>query len=221
MKRPGMAGAGILLATIVSLEACGSNPPPEPVGESAAPAVAPAPSTPTTRTAAPAVTAATAGATTPSPTPSGPPIVVGSPGSGKKELVLADAFKPGDWTEGSYTPANETEAVKAMAAEVSCSARQAKELEYRFAQVQGRLTVQVAQDMRSVNPDMELEFALTADGRQVDVKNAEFTGKPELSTDLAGVTVLKIGVKPAPGTSNQCKGGNSANALITSAVIEQ
>lgn len=76
--------------------------------------------------------------------------MVGSPGSGDKELVLADAFNPGDWTEGSYTPANETVPVRAMATEVYCNSRQIKELEYRFAQVQGRLTAQVAQDRRRI-----------------------------------------------------------------------
>lgn len=75
--------------------------------------------------------------------------------------------------------------------------------------------------MRSVSADMELEFSLTANGRQVDVKNADFTGKPELSTDLAGVTVLKIGVKPAPGMTGQCSGRQTANALITSVVIKE
>jgi hypothetical protein len=216
MKASRIAGAGIILATIVSLAGCGSNPPPDPV-ESARPVAATASSAPVETSAAPTVVATAHS----SPTPSGPPIVVGSPGSGKKELVLADAFNPGDWTEGSYTPANETTAIKAMAAEVYCNTRQAKELEYRFAQVQGRLTVQVAQDMRSASPDMELEFSLTADGRQVDVKNAEFTGKPELSTDLAGVTVLKIGVKPVPGNSKQCTGSDTTNALITNVVIQQ
>lgn len=217
MRFPNWVRVGIFLAIGIHVASCG-GPPQPPSGSTATPIQAAQPATPT-RTAI--SSAPTAVATPYSPTPSGPPIVVGSPGSGEKELVLADAFNAGDWTEGSYTPANETAAVRAMATEVYCNSRQSKDVEYRFAQVEGRLTVQVAQDMRSASPDMELEFSLTADGRQVDVKNADFKGKPELSTELAGVTVLRIGVKPAPGMSGQCKSSQAANALLTSVVIQQ
>lgn len=151
-------------------------------------------------------------------TPSGPPIVAASPGVGKQVLVLSDAFDAGEWTAGSYTPANETAAVDAMATSVDCYTDELKPVEFRFARVEGTLLVQVAQDMRSENPDMEMEFALVADGRQVTTKNINFTSKAELSTDLAGVTVLRIGVRAAPG---ECRNSDRASALITSVVVEQ
>lgn len=132
--------------------------------------------------------------------------------------MLSDAFSEGDWTAGSYAPANETTAVDAMAVEVDCYTRQPQQVEYRFAQVRGQLAVEVAQDMRSASPDVEVEFSLEADGRQISAKNVKFKDKAELTTDLAGVTVLRIGAKTAPNQA-ACKG--TANALITSIVVEQ
>lgn len=225
MKVHGRTQAALLMAAMLLGAGCGTptgqGATVTPAGEAPAPTAAPQTSAPVTPTPSPTdPTAAVGNATPQSAQPSGPPIVVASPGSGRRELVLADAFDPGDWTEGSYTPANETTAVRAMATQVRCRTSRPETLEFRFAQVQGRLMVQVAQDMRSDSPDFELEFSLTADGRQVDVKNADFKGKPELSADLAGITVLRIGVQAAPGTANSgCEG--SANALITSIVVEQ
>lgn len=225
MKVLGKIGASAWLGAIVIMAGCGSNPgtiagqqttPPPPETTSA-----PTVSNPATTESSTTPTTHTATVTPNSPMPSGPPIVTGQPGVGSKELVLADAFDAGEWTEGSYTPANQTAATRAMAAEVTCWSRDPKLLEYRFAQVQGRLRAQVAQDMRSPSPDVELEFSLIADGRQVDVKNADFKGQPELSADLAGVTVLRIGVKPAPGTADQCRNADTATALITSVIVEQ
>lgn len=135
-------------------------------------------------------------------------------------LLLSDAFDKGEWTEGSYTPANETATVNnALAYKMYCRSNASVQwVEYRFAQVTGRLHVAVAQDMRSEASDVELEFSLEADGRQIEAKNINFTGKAELSTDLAGVTVLKIGVRPAPGT--RCNStSKTITALITSIAI--
>lgn len=213
------AKSAFCLALFILAAGCGNAP--QNVAGGATTAATGPESPPTQTTSAPAGPSQTASAAPASPTPTDPPVVMGKPGSGKKKLVLADAFNPGQWTEGSYTPANETEPVSAMATEVRCGSRAAKTVEYRFAQVEGRLTAQVAQDMYSESPDLELEYSLTADGRQVDVKNGDFKGKPELSTDLAGVTVLRISVKGAPGTTNQCSSSQSANALITSVIIEQ
>lgn len=141
-----------------------------------------------------------------------------TPGASRQVLLLSDAFDKGDWTEGSYTPANETETVNnAMALKLYCGDRSIEWVEYRFAQMTGRIQVQVAQDMRSEASDAELEFSLEADGRKTEAKNINFKGKAELSTDLAGVTVLKIGVRSAP--NNPCR-SKYVNALITSIVIQ-
>lgn len=204
-----------LAATLV---ACGTAPP------SAAPVATPTvtATTPTPTTPTPATTSTSSVTPSSSGTPTGPPIVVSSPGSGKQVLLLADAFDKGQWEEGSYTPANETAAVKnAMAISVRCTDDRLKPLEYRFAQVRGKITVQVAQDMRSTNPDLELEFALVADGRQLEAKNVKFKDKAELTTDLAGVTVLRIGVRAAPAMARSCPKYEPANALITSVTVEQ
>lgn len=153
-------------------------------------------------------------------TPSGPPIVVASPGVTRQVLLLSDAFDPGEWTEGSYTPANEPAPVNnAMALQLSCTSRSVQVVEYRFAQLTGRVAVQVAQDMRSEASDAELAFSLEADGRQIEAKNINFKDKAELSTDLAGVTVLKVGVRAAP--SSPCRSSKTVNALITSIVIQK
>lgn len=142
-----------------------------------------------------------------------------TPGASRQVLLLSDAFDKGEWTSGSYTPANETAAVNnAIALSMYCNTRTIQWVEYRFAQVTGRIQVQVAQDMRSQASDAELEFSLEADGRQTEAKNIDFKGKAELSTDLAGVTVLKIGVRAAPTTP--CRSGKTVNALITSIVIQ-
>ncbi|MDO5499511.1 MAG: hypothetical protein Q4F67_07515 [Propionibacteriaceae bacterium] len=221
MRSSRRAWAAMGLGAILLVASCGS--PPAPVNQSAVPPAATtnAPTTaPPTPTPTPAPSATpSASATNGGATPDGPPIVMASPGSGKQELVLADAFDRGRWSEGSFTPANETDAIRAMATTVDCYTSQPRMLEYRFAQVQGRIVVQVAQDMRSDSPDVEIEFSLTADGRQVAVQNANFTDKPELSAELSGVTVLRIGAKTAPGTRRQCNG--EANALVTSVVVEQ
>lgn len=156
-----------------------------------------------------------------SPTPSGPPIVGANPGSGRKVLLLSDTFSRGDWGEGSYTPVDESSPVNAMAASIGCSSRTVEPIEFRFAKVTGRITVQVAQDMKSANPDLELEYSLTADGRQTEAKNINFKGRAELSSQLEGVTVLRIGVKLSPAQLQQCNRSGSANALITSIVVEQ
>ncbi len=146
--------------------------------------------------------------------------MVASPGSGRKVLLLSDAFSSGSWTSGEFTPVDETAPVNAMAMSVGCYDSRKAPLEYRFARVTGRISIQVAQAMTSKNPDLELEYSLTADGRQLEAKNITFKGKAELSTDLGGVTVLRIAVRTIQGSSKDCNAGD-AIALITSVVVEQ
>ena len=137
-------------------------------------------------------------------------------------MLLDDAFNPGYWKTGSYTPANETKPVAdAMAIEVGCEtkAREPQYIEYRFSQVHGKLTVSVAQDINSKNSDHHLEFSLVANGRQVQATTINFTEKKDLPIDLAGVTVLKIGVRESPG-SKKCP-DSTATALITRILLEQ
>lgn len=157
------------------------------------------------------------------PTPDGPPVVVASPGTGPQVLGLTDAFDPSGWTWGSYTPAGEATAVQAMAAGLNCYNEDGAAIEYRFSQVPGTLVVEVAQDMRSPSTDIEVEFSLMVDDRPAAVENVVFTGNAELTTDLAGVTVVKVIARPSPTAEKECASYDKkgTTALITSIVVQQ
>lgn len=199
-----------------------SIPTPASIGVTSAPSQGPNP-TPSTL-GSPSQTPATSSSpngSASSPTPNGPPIVNATPGATIQTLTLADAFTRGDWKSGSYTPANETRSVDAMAVEVPCSSYGKKQIEFRFAQVKGKLKAEIAQDMRSQSPDIPLEFALEADGKPRGAKNIEFTGKDELALDLSGVTVVRLVVQSAPSAKKKCTSINgSATALVTKLTIE-
>lgn len=134
------------------------------------------------------------------------------PVSGTRTLTLADAFNPGDWTEGSFTPTNQP-AMQAMGAKINCYSDEV--IEYRFSRASGQLVVSVAQDSLSDSSDATLEWGLIADGRQIESKTIAFKEVVDLKADLSGVAVVKISVHQKD--SNRCSG--SAGALITRILI--
>lgn len=215
-KRFAHTAVGLLLLMFVA--ACGADPTGPTADQPTSPPVTSEPATPTP--VSPSPTAETPPTVVSgSATPTGPPIVVANPGERRQTLLLSDAFDKGEWVEGSYTPANETTTVNnAMAVDIYCGSKTVKSIEYCFAQMTGTIQIAVAQDMRSEASDAELEFSLMTDGRQIEAKNIDFTGKAVLSADLAGVTVLKVGVRPT--AEGACQRQN-VNALITSIVIER
>lgn len=130
----------------------------------------------------------------------------------QRTLVLADAFSPGKWTEGSYQPAGTATHLQAMAAKLYCS--DVAVMEYRFAPTVGTFRVDVAQSMDSATSDGTVEFSLVADGRQQQTKSIKFTERQQLDTDMAGVTVIKIS---ATQTTSSCS--NDVTALVTNVSI--
>lgn len=134
------------------------------------------------------------------------------PVTGTRTLTLADAFDPGDWVEGSYTPTNQSP-LQAIGVGVGCYSDEL--VEYRFSRATGSMTVSVAQDSQSDSSDVTLEWGLIVDGRQVKSTTNSFKETAELKTDLSGVAVVKISVKQKE--SGNCSG--QATALITQIVV--
>lgn len=149
------------------------------------------------------------------------PIITGTATSGEQALVLADAFSADSWSEGEYTRAGQGQPQKAMKVDVDCYSDGTREvIELRFAQPTGRFNVDVAQAMDSQSSNERLEFSLTTDGRLADAKTIPFTGVATLSAPLAGVTVVRVSVKPAEATADyRCSGDSTA--LITKMAIVQ
>lgn len=141
--------------------------------------------------------------TTPTSPPGGPVIR-----SGKKELTLADAFEPEDWQEGSFDVPKVAEPVKAIAIGVGCNYQEM--LEFRFSLQTGTLSVSVAQSLDSRSSTATLEFNLEADRVSQDVKKISFDQQTVLTTQLDGVSVVRIYVKQVDK-----QGCDTATALLT------
>ena len=192
-------GAGVPNEMVAATEAAGS-------GLSPSPSPSPTPSattpTPTTPTPAPA-----------SADPTGPQVIRVTPGA-ERRLTRSDAFSAEYFEERSFQPVGRGNEVQALGATANCNSSWARELEFRFAENQGDLTFEVAQEMSSPSSEENLEWALVVDGRQVETKKIAFKETAEFTTSLVGVAVVKLQLRnPSP-----CSG--QAIGLVTKAVIK-
>ncbi|KQU28767.1 hypothetical protein ASH04_22355 [Rhodococcus sp. Leaf233] len=130
--------------------------------------------------------------------------------SGKQSLTLADAQKTTSWREGSFDVPKVAGPVQAIATDVGCYST--RELEFRFSLQTGVLNVAVAQSQDSENSSVSLQFSLLADNRSVDVKKIGFDQQAVLSTQLDGVSVVKVLVDRVDGVGS-C---SDTTALLTS-----
>lgn len=136
-----------------------------------------------------------------------------TPGAERK-LTRADAFSAEYFEERSFQPVGRANEVQALGATANCNSSLARELEFRFAENQGDLTFEVAQEMSSPSSEENLEWGLVVDGRQVETKKIAFKESAEFTTSLAGVAVVKLQLRnPSP-----CSG--QAIGLVTKAVIK-
>lgn len=180
-------------------------------GESASPGDSASPGS----SASPGDSASPGSPGTPGSNGSGPPIL----GEEDRELVLADAFAAGQWTEGDHTKVGETQTQPALALEVAC--RPAKDggdiLQFRFSGAQGRtLDGTFSHDITSPNAKAALQFTVRADDQQVVDKTLRFKETSDFSVNLNGVAVVEIQVRQAR-TSGTCQ---PATALITELRVE-
>lgn len=130
--------------------------------------------------------------------------------SGKQSLTLADAQETTGWREGSFDVPKVADPVQGIATEVGCYST--RELEFRFSLQSGVLNVGVAQSLDSSNSSVTLQFSLLADSRSVDVKKIAFDQQAMLSTQLDGVSVVKVLVDRVDGAGS-C---SETTALLTS-----
>jgi hypothetical protein len=133
---------------------------------------------------------------------------------GEQSLTLADAQATSTWVEGSYDVPKVADPVQAIAAEVGCY--NDRQLEFRFSLQSGTLNVAVAQSQDSENSAVSLQFTLVADGRSVDVQKIAFDQQAILSTQLDGVSVVRVLVErvDSPGSCS------NTTALLTSVSID-
>lgn len=153
---------------------------------------------------------------TPGATSSGvPKITVGEGQS--RDLVLADAAVTGDWREGSRVVAGQSQERQAMWLSLPCYGGddRSRTVEYRFAETQGVLSVDVAQDMNADASSDIVEFTMYADDRLVDTKAIKFKEQKTLTTKLAGVVTVKI---LATQATESCDVGTTA--LITQVSVK-
>lgn len=130
--------------------------------------------------------------------------------TGSRLLTLADAYNADSWEEGSFEVPKVPDPVQAIATTIGCYSDE--ELEFRFQLQSGSLSVAVAQSMDSKNPSVTLQFTLIADGRTVDVDKIAFDQQAVLTTQLDGVSVVKI-VADRTDSAGSC---SDTTALITS-----
>lgn len=133
--------------------------------------------------------------------------------SGKQSLSLADAQATNSWEEGSFDVPKMREPVQAIATNVGCYSD--RTLEFRFSLESGQLNVTAAQSQDSRSSSVVLQFSLLADGRSVDVKKVAFDQQAVLTTQLDGVSVVKVHVErvDSPGSCDE------TTALLTSVEI--
>jgi hypothetical protein len=142
--------------------------------------------------------------------------VIEAPVSGSVELRLNDAKRADDWVEGNYQTPGADDSVTAMALALNGCGSDSGEIEFRFANQDGRLAFAVAQDLNSDRSDVVLEFAVVANGRTVDTRQIAFDQSATLEAPLTGVSAVILEVDHVSGG----RGCDGATALITSASVE-
>jgi len=119
--------------------------------------------------------------------------VVLGPNRSGSTLGLTDFFNPStDWAEGSYDIASQ-KGLQGIAATISgCSADQGQSLELRLADYYKSLTFSVGQSNQSDANNQILTVSVTANGRQVQVKNIPFNTVQPFSVPVPSVNSLVI-----------------------------